>query len=266
MLKSRRGRNGYVAIKLDLEKVYDQLEWSFIKESLEFFQMPPNLITLIMNIISFTQFHILWNETPFPKVAPNRSIRQGNPLSPYLFLLCLERLSIMLEVAVRERIIHHINFRGRVRLSHLFFADDIFLFTTAKAKDYKNLSRILKNFCASSGQLMSVTKLWLWFFPSTPRRIKEQVAGIFGIPTMDQIGTYLGTPIFTTRRTTQSYQYLVDKIRMRIEGWQAKYLSMAGQATLKKASMTSIPIYTMQTILLPQKISHQIHKMSCKFL
>ena len=162
----------------------------------------------------------------------------------------------MLEVAVRERIIHHINFRGRVRLSHLFFADDIFLFTTAKAKDYKNLSRILKNFYAYSGQLMSVTKLWLWFFPSTPRRIKEQVAGIFGIPTMDQIGTYLGTPIFTTRRTTQSYQYLVDKIRMRIEGWQAKYLSMASQATLKKASMTSIPIYAMQTILLPQKISH----------
>ena len=89
MLKSRRGRNGYVAIKLDLEKVYDQLEWSFIKESLEFFQMPPNLITLIMNIISSTQFHILWNETPFPEVVPSRSIRQGNPLSPYLFLLCL---------------------------------------------------------------------------------------------------------------------------------------------------------------------------------
>ena len=89
MLKSRRGRNGYVAIKLDLEKVYDQLEWSFIKESLEFFQMPPNLITLIMNIISSTQFHILWNETPFPEVVPSRSIRRGNPLSPYLFLLCL---------------------------------------------------------------------------------------------------------------------------------------------------------------------------------
>ena len=89
MLKSRWGRNGYVAIKLDLEKVYDQLEWSFIKESLEFFQMPPNLITLIMNIISSTQFHILWNETPFPEVVPSRSIRRGNPLSPYLFLLCL---------------------------------------------------------------------------------------------------------------------------------------------------------------------------------
>ena len=58
----------------------------------------------------------------------------------------------------------------------------------------------------------------------------------------------------------------MDNIRSRIEGWQAKYLSMAGKATLVKASVTSIPIYTMQTTLLPQKISHQIDKMSCHFL
>ena len=88
---------------------------------------------------------------------------------------------------------------------------------------------------------MSITKLRLWFSSNTPRHLKEQVVGIFGIPTMDCIGTYLGTPIFTTCRTTQSYQYLVDKIRLRIEGWQAKYLSMADRATFIKASVTSIP-------------------------
>ena len=113
---------------------------------------------------------------------------------------------------------------------------------------------------------MSVTKSRLWFSPSTPRRIKEQVAGIFGIPTTDHIGTYLNTPIFTSCRTAQSYQYLVDNICLRIEGWQAEYLSMASRATLIKASVTSIPIYTMQTTLLLQKISHQIDKMSCNFL
>ena len=52
---------------------------------------------------------------------------------------------------------------------------------------------------------MSVTKSRLWFSPSTPKRIKEQVAGIFAIPTTDRIGTYLGTPIFTSRHTAQSY-------------------------------------------------------------
>ena len=113
---------------------------------------------------------------------------------------------------------------------------------------------------------MSATKLRIWFSPCIPRHIKDQVVGIFGIPTTHRIGIYLGTPIFTTRRTTNSYQYLVDKIQKRIEGWQAKYLSMAGWAILIKATVASIPIYAMQTTLLPQKISHQIDKLSCRFL
>ena len=58
-LKYRKGRTGYVAIKLDLEKAYDWLEWGFIKETLDFFEFPPNLITLIMNMISSTRLHIL---------------------------------------------------------------------------------------------------------------------------------------------------------------------------------------------------------------
>ena len=113
---------------------------------------------------------------------------------------------------------------------------------------------------------MSVTKSRIWFSPRTPRCIKEQVVGIFGIPTTDRIGTYIGTPIFTMHRTTNSYQFLVDKIQKRIEGWQAKYLSMAGKAALIKETVASITIYVMQTTLLPQKISQQIDKMSCKFL
>ena len=161
--------------------------------------MPPDLIALIMNMISSTHFHILWNESPLPEVVPNREIWQGDPLSQYLFILCLERLSFKLNEAVRDKLIHPINFRTWVRLSHLFFADDIFLFTRATARDCKNLSRLLLDFCESSGQLMGATKSKTWFSPRTPRRVKEQVVGILGLPTTDCIGTYLGTPIFTTR-------------------------------------------------------------------
>ena len=113
---------------------------------------------------------------------------------------------------------------------------------------------------------MSVTKSRVWFSPRTLRSIKAQLAAILGLPTTDRIGTYLGTPIFTTRRTASSYQYLVENIRKHIEGWQTKYLSMAGQATLIKASITSIPTYAMQTTLLPQKICHHIDKLSRNFL
>ena len=113
---------------------------------------------------------------------------------------------------------------------------------------------------------MSITKSRVWFSPRTPRRIKEQLAGILGLPTTDRIGTYLGTPIFTTRCMASSYQYLVENISKRIEGWQTKYLSMAGRATLIKASITSIPTYVMQTTLHPQKVCHHIDKLSRNFL
>ena len=199
-------------------------------------------------------------------MVPSRGLRQGDPLSPYLFILCLERLSIKLVEAVQNKLIHPISFRGWVRLSHLFFADDIFLFTRATVRDCKNFGQILLRFCESSGQIMSVTKSRVWFSPRTPRRIKEQLVGILGLPTTDRIGTYLRMPIFTTRRTASSYQYLVENIQKRIEGWQTKYLSMAGRATLIKASITSIPTYAMQTTLLPQKICHHIDKLSRNFL
>ena len=217
-------------------------------------------------MISSTRFRVLWNSSPLPEVVPTRGLRQEDPLSPYLFILCLERLSIQLTEAVQDKHLHQISFRGRVRLLHLFFANDIFLFTRATTRDCRNLGKILSRFCESFGQLMSITKSRVWFSPRTPRRIKEQLEGILGLPTIDRIGTYLGTPIFTTRRTASSYQYLVENISKRIEGWQTKYLSMSGRATLIKASITSIPTYATKTTLLPQKICHQIDKLSRNFL
>ena len=140
------GPKCHVALKIDLDKAYDCLEWSFIQESLEFFQIPPTLTKLIVNMFSSTRFHIMWNSALLPAIIPSRGVRQGDPLSLYLFILCLECLSILLEEAIQDHIIHPITFNGQIKISHLFIADDIFLFSKEKIIDCHNLKNIIHKF------------------------------------------------------------------------------------------------------------------------
>ena len=81
-----------MVIKVDLEKAYDRLEWSFIKMVLEHFGFPEMLIKLIMCCVSTTTTSILFNGSKLDSFQPSRGIRQGDPISPYLFLLCMEFL------------------------------------------------------------------------------------------------------------------------------------------------------------------------------
>ena len=89
-LGNRRGKEGYMVVKIDLEKAYDRLEWSCIRMILIHFGFPENIIKLILSCVATSSTSLLFNGSKLQTFCPSRGIRQGDPISPYLFLLCME--------------------------------------------------------------------------------------------------------------------------------------------------------------------------------
>ncbi len=139
-------------VKIDLKKAYDRLEWSFIREVLLFFHFPSHLISLIMDCVSSSTISILFNGGRMDEFSPSRGIRQGDPLSPYLFILCMEYLSLRIFEACQNKNWKSIKAsRSGPSFSHLFFADDLLLFADASETCCRTIIAVLDDFCSCSG-------------------------------------------------------------------------------------------------------------------
>ena len=122
----KKGNKYFMAIKIDLAKAYDRLEWNFIHKVLIAFHFPEGLVDLIMNCISSSSISILFNGGKLDKFQPTRGIRQGDPLSPYIFLLCMEFLGYLIDKECMEKKWTPMKAsRANLEISHLFFADDL---------------------------------------------------------------------------------------------------------------------------------------------
>ena len=151
-MSRRKGRTGLMAIKIDLEKAYDHLKWSFIRDTLKLFNFPNHLISLIMSCVSTSSISVLVNGGGLDYFQPSRGIRQGDPLSPYLFILCMEVLVALITKKCQAKLWEPIKATlGGIAFSHLFFADDLVLFAKADQKNCIAIKDAIETFCVLSG-------------------------------------------------------------------------------------------------------------------
>lgn len=209
---------------------------------------------------------LLWNGEKTEAFLPQRGLRQGDPLSLYLFVLCLERLCHQIEVAVGQGDWKPIRLsQGGPQLSHVCFADDLILFSEATVIQVRVIRKVLDNFCMASGQKVSLEKSKIFFSANVSRDMERIISEESGIGSTREQGKYLGMPILHKRINKERFGEVLERVSSRLAGWKCRTLSLAGRITLTKAVLSSVPVQTMSPILLPASTLESLDKLSRSF-
>jgi hypothetical protein len=235
-----------MAIKLDMSKVYDRVEWRYLERVMQQMSFHPKWVTIMMECISTVSYSILVNGEPHGYIKPSRGLRQGDPFSPYLFLLCAEGLHSLLQRAKNGGAIQGISIsRGGPKLTHLFFADDSLLFCKASTIEVSCVQDLLIEYELALGQQINRQKTTLLFSKSTPRHIQNDIYGMLGLPVIRQYEKYLGLPSFVGRAKYSSFVQIKERVWSKLKGWKEKLISQAGREILIKSVAQTLPTYAM---------------------
>ncbi|CAN6587433.1 unnamed protein product [Malus baccata var. baccata] len=266
-LKTRKAKRRFeVGIKLDMQKAYDRVEWDFLDAVMERMGFGIAWRKLIMGCVSSVNFAVLLNGQPGEKFAPSRGLRQGDPLSPYLFLLVGEVLSRLIQGAVERRQLDGVKLSGAGPIiSHIFFADDTLIFLKADTKNCNNLVALLKDYCKASGQAINMQKSSVFFGNNVPSSLSEELGNILGMPVVDNPGSYLGVPALWGRSKKLGLAYVKGRILGKLQGWKQSMLSRAGKEVLIKAVVQAIPAYPMNIFKFPATLCKQLDVLIAKF-
>lgn len=255
-----------IAVKTDMSKAYDRLEWDFIQLVLRRLGFQQKVINWIMQCVSTVTYSFLINGSPRGRVTPSRGIRQGDPLSPYILILCSEVLSGLCNKAQEEGSFKEVRVaRGCPRLNHLLFADDTMFFLRASKDSSETLSRILKRYDSASGQSINVSKSSITFSRRTPTTLKNAAKTILMIENEGGVGKYLELPELFGRKKRDLFSSIVDRITQKAKGWSKRFLSTAGKTTMLKSVLSPIPSHTMSCFLLPVSLCQRIQTALTRF-
>ena len=170
-----------MALKLDMSKAYDRVEWCFLEKLMRKMGFHERWINLTMICVKTVTYSILVNGEPRGLIHPSRGIRQGDPLPPFLFLLCTEGLNGLIKQAKVNGDIHGFSLcRRGPKLTHLLFTDDSLLFCRATVEECGHVLDILKNYEKASGQKVNGGKTSLFFSKSIPNETKSSIKQALG--------------------------------------------------------------------------------------
>ncbi|XP_022024397.1 uncharacterized protein LOC110924709 [Helianthus annuus] len=242
------------AFKVDIQKAYDTVDWKFLEHSLIGFGFHHTMVHWIMLCVSTTTFSICVNGEVHGYFKGRRGLRQGDPVSPYLFTLVMEVLTAILHHAVRiDSSFKFHNKCERQQIINLCFADDLFIFSKGEIASARCIMQSLDSFSKMSGLFPSVQKSTV-YFSNVPSYVKNAILNLMPFKEGSLPVRYLGVPLISSRLLYNDCQILIEKLDKRIMHWRNKLLSFAGRLQLIISVLSSLHIYWSSVFLLPNRV------------
>ena len=244
-----------VLCKLDLEKAYDHLKWDFLLQVLQKMGFGEKWVGWVKWCISTRTFSILVNDTLTGFFNSSRGLRQGNPLSPYLFVIGMEALSYLIKRAISGGYLTGCRVKRRggkgVQLSHLLHADDMLIFCEAFEEQLTHLSWVLMWFEAISGLRINLDKSEI--LPVGRVDSLEELTLELGCKVGTLPSSYLGHPLGAPHKLA-AWDGMEERFRRRLTMWKRQYISKGGRLTLIQNTLSSMPIYHMSILRMPRSV------------
>ncbi|KAJ9536546.1 hypothetical protein OSB04_un000298 [Centaurea solstitialis] len=254
------------AFKIDLRKAYDMVNWDFLFNMLAGLGFHPVIIKWITVMVSSPSFSIALNGESFGNFQGQRGIRQGDPLSPYLFTIIMEGFAMIFKECINEASnfqFHH----GcqELGITHLCFADDLFVFTHGDVHSVGVVKKALDVFAMRSGLSPNLQKSDI-FFGHVPLDEKTAILDCLAFRQGTFPIRYLGVPLSPIALRASDYSDIVAKVKDRVQNWKSKFLSFGGRRQLILSVLQSLQLYWMAVFLFPSVTIHDLESCFRDFL
>ncbi|XP_057809152.1 uncharacterized protein LOC131023626 [Salvia miltiorrhiza] len=265
MERSIQGRN--MALKVDIRKAFDTLNWDFVEVVLDCFGFLQTFRHWIRVIFQSARISVLFNGEQHGYFGCSRGVRQGDPLSPVLFALAEEVLSSMLSDAADRGFIARMRMsRSLLFPSHLLYADDVLLFCKATWRSCRMIESILHIYALVSGQFCNKAKSKVFFGKGVSVQLRRRLQRDLGFSTGSLPFIYLGVPIFAGRASAARLISTRDRIIAHFPRWQGMQLSMAGRLCLVTSVIQSAAVHSMLIYRWPTKLLHDLDRACRSFI
>ncbi|GAU41193.1 hypothetical protein TSUD_26180 [Trifolium subterraneum] len=250
--EARKSKKELMLFKVDFEKAYDSVDWGYLDAVIGRMSFPNLWRKWIKECVCTATASVLVNGSPTDEFSLERGLRQGDPLSPFLFLLVAEGLNVLMKSMVERNLFsgYSVGEGASISISHLQFADYTLLLGDKSWANVRALRAVLLLFESMSGLKVNFNKSML-----VGVNIPESWLGEAASALHCRVGKipfiYLGLPIGGDPRRLGFWEPVLARLKKRLSGWKSRFLSFGGRLILLKSVLTSLPVYALSFFKAP---------------